>query len=96
MQGGANETVLGTALQFNVSGEGAEKPTSFYAGSWLRFKDAIIPYIGLEFDDFRFGATYDINTSSLKTASVNRGGIEISLIYIRRPNTDKYIHCPKF
>lgn len=96
LQGGASETVLGGAAQFNVSGEEAEKPTSFYAGVWMRLKDAIIPYIGLEFGDFRLGATYDVNTSSLKTASQSRGGIEISLIYIRRPDTNKNIHCPKF
>ncbi|HMZ47053.1 MAG TPA: PorP/SprF family type IX secretion system membrane protein [Chitinophagaceae bacterium] len=95
-QGGAAETVVGGAIQFNVSGNEAPKPTSFYAGAWLRFKDALIPYIGLEFDDFRLGATYDINTSSLKNASQKRGGLEISLIYIRRPNTDRNIRCPKF
>jgi len=50
----------------------------------------------LEFGDFRLGTTYDINTSSLKTASNSRGGIEISLIYAHRPNTDRNIHCPKF
>jgi type IX secretion system PorP/SprF family membrane protein len=96
LQGGANETVLGGTMQFNVSQAGAEKPTSFYAGAFARLKDAIIPYIGLEFDDFRIGATYDINTSSLKTASQRQGGIEVSLIYVRRPNTDRNIHCPKF
>ena len=96
LQGGASETVLGGAVQFNVGDPEADKPTSFYAGAWLRLKDALIPYIGLEFGEFRLGATYDINTSSLKTASNSRGGMEISLIYIRRPNTDKNIHCPKF
>ncbi len=96
LQGGASETVLGGAVQFNLSGTDAEKPTSFYAGSWMRLNDAIIPYVGLEFGDFRLGATYDVNTSSLKTASEKRGGLEISLIYIRRPNTDRNIHCPKF
>jgi type IX secretion system PorP/SprF family membrane protein len=96
LQGGASETVLGGAVQFNLSDADAEKPASFYAGSWLRLNDAIIPYIGLEFGDFRLGATYDVNTSSLKTASEKRGGLEISLIYIRRPNTDRNIHCPKF
>jgi type IX secretion system PorP/SprF family membrane protein len=96
MQAGANETVLGGAMQFNLNEEGTEKPTSLFVGSWVRLKDAIMPYIGLEFGDFRLGTTYDINTSSLKTASNSRGGIEISLIYALRPNTDRNIHCPKF
>ncbi len=96
MQGQASETVVGGAVQFNVGGDDPDKPTSFYAGTWLRLKDAVIPYIGLEYGDFRLGATYDVNTSSLKTASNSRGGIEVSLIYTRRPSTERNIHCPKF
>lgn len=94
-QGGTNETVLGGAVQF-VANPDAEKPVSLYTGAWMRFNDAFFPYVGLEFGDFRLGATYDINTSSLKTASEGVGGIEISLIYVRRPSTDKPINCPKF
>ena len=95
-QGGANETVIGGAVQFSVGDADAEKPASFYAGTWMRFGDALIPYLGLEFGDFRLGATYDVNTSSLKTASNSKGGIEISLVYAHRPSTDREVHCPKF
>ena len=94
-QGGASETMLGGAIQLSATPD-VPKSTSFYFGAWMRFNDAIIPYLGLEFDDFRFGATYDYNTSSLKTASQSRGGIEISLIYTRRPSTDRPVNCPKF
>ncbi len=94
-QGGASETLLGGAIQLMATPD-EQKPTSLYFGSWVRFNDAIIPYLGLEFDDFRLGVTYDYNTSSLKAASQNRGGIEISLIYIRRPSTDRPVNCPKF
>lgn len=93
-QAKANETVVGVALQIPVTDD--DKPTSFYAGSWVRLNDAIIPYVGLEFGSFRFGATYDINTSDLKTASQSRGGIEISLIYINRPSESRGLPCPKF
>lgn len=95
LQGGASETLFGGALQFSANPDDP-RSTSLYAGSWLRFKDAIIPYLGLEFNDFRIGVTYDYNTSSLKTASKSRGGIEISLIYIRKPSTERPISCPKF
>lgn len=94
-QGGASETMLGGAIQLTANPD-VQKPASFYFGSWIRFNDAIIPYLGLEFDDFRFGLTYDYNSSSLKTASQNRGGIEVSLIYVHRPSTDKPVNCPKF
>ncbi len=94
-QGGASETILGGAIQL-LANPDVEKPASFYFGSWVRLNDAIIPYLGLEFNDMRIGITYDYNSSELKTASQNRGGIEISLIYIRRPTTDRPVNCPKF
>lgn len=95
-QGGASQTMIGGALQVTPTNNDPIKPLSMYFGAWLRVNDAIIPYIGIEFDDIRIGATYDYNYSSLRTASQNRGGIEISLIYIRRPSTDRPINCPKF
>lgn len=96
--GSANETVGGAAIGYTVPGGTAyDKPTIFYAGAWYRLKDAIIPYLGLEWNDFRLGMTYDVNTSSLKTASNLRGGVEISLIYIKqRREGGKPIKCPKF
>ena len=72
-------------------------PSTVYAGAWVRLNDAIVPYIGLEFSGMRIGASYDINTSNLKAASESRGGMEISLIYIKRPpGTGKGVPCPKF
>lgn len=93
-QAKAQEAVLGGALQLTVS-EG-DKPVNVYVGSWMRINDALIPYLGLDFGDFRLGATYDVNTSSLKTGSQSRGGIEISLIYVRRPADSRGLPCPKF
>jgi type IX secretion system PorP/SprF family membrane protein len=96
-QAGATETVLGGAVSLNVNGD-EENPTNVYLGSWYRFNDALIPYIGLEFGSLRLGISYDINNSSLATASNSRGGNEISLIYIRKPvdpNRKKF-NCPKF
>lgn len=96
--GSANETVGGAAIGYTVPTENAyTKPTVFYAGAWYRLKDAIIPYLGLEWNDFRLGLSYDVNTSSLRTASNLRGGIEFSLIYIKqRREGGKPIKCPKF
>lgn len=97
-QAGASNFVLGGAAGFLLN-EDEENPTNFYAGLWSRFNnvnDAIIPYIGLEWNGFRFGASYDVNISSLKTASQSRGGIEISLIFIKRPAGYKGIPCPSF
>jgi type IX secretion system PorP/SprF family membrane protein len=96
-QAKASETLIGAAMQFAATTlETTDNPVSFYAGSWLRLGDAIIPYVGLEFNSMRLGVTYDINTSELKTASQSRGGVEISLIYIKRPPGSKGLPCPKF
>ncbi|WP_431213546.1 type IX secretion system membrane protein PorP/SprF [Puia sp. P3] len=76
-------------------------PVNFYAGVWGRFTnnttDAVIPYVGLDYSDFNLGVTYDVNVSSLKTASQSRGGIEISLIYIKKKSDGrKGVPCPRF
>lgn len=95
IQNKASETTLGAAIAANVNGD-QEKPTNVYLGSWVRLKDAIIPYLGLEFNGLRIGASYDLNTSSLKAATASRGGMEISLIYIKKPAEPSGIPCPRF
>lgn len=96
-QAGATETVLGGAVSQNVNND-EDSPVELYGGLWYRFNDAIIPYFGLEFSGLRLGVSYDFNTSSLKTASNSRGGMEVSLIYVRVPpdRTDRKTRCPKF
>ncbi|ASZ10801.1 PorP/SprF family type IX secretion system membrane protein [Chitinophaga pendula] len=96
-QSTASETSLGAAYGFLLNGM-SDDPTVFYIGSWFRLKDAVNPYIGLEFKGFQFGLSYDTNVSTLKPASNYRGGMEISVIYIRQRNENsKYkTLCPKF
>ncbi len=96
-QAGAHEIVLGGALAFKLN-EDEDTEASLYTGLWYRVGDAFIPYVGIEFSGLRIGYTYDINNSSLNTASNSRGGSEISLIYVRKasdPNRKK-LGCPKF
>jgi len=100
-QATAHEFVLGGALAMTAGGDD-RSPTSVYIGSWVRFSnvtDAIIPYVGLDFGSFNLGITYDVNVSAFKAASQGRGGIEISLIYIKKPSegsSRKVTLCPKF
>jgi len=96
-QANATNTVIGGAYALNANAD-LDNPTNIYIGSWYRFGDAIIPYVGLEFGEFHIGATYDINISSLKPGSNMRGGAEISLIYIKKPvdPNAKKLNCPKF
>ena len=94
-QSKASETTLGGALAYNLNGDEIN-PSSIFVGSWLRLNDALIPYVGLEVGGLRIGASYDVNISSLKTATASRGGSEFSLIYIKRKADTKGIPCPKF
>lgn len=95
-QNNANELVLGGAVSATAI-EDTQYPTNVYAGAWYRFGDALIPYFALEFTGVRLGASYDINISSLKTASQSRGGFEFSIIYTHRPQEGgRGIPCPVF
>lgn len=94
-QAQANEFVAGGALAASFDDQ-SENPSNIYGGLWYRLNDAIIPYLGLEFSGIRIGASYDINISKLRSGSQGRGGMEISLIYIKKPAGYKSIPCPKF
>lgn len=66
-------------------------------GLYLRARDAGYVHAGLEYDDWTFGLSYDLNTSRLVPASRNRGGLEISAIHILRPRPAipvRYRACP--
>lgn len=74
------------------------------AGLWNRISktvegghaDALIFSTILEMERFNLGVSYDVNTSSLKTASQSRGSIEVSLIYVHPSKTRYKVNCPKF
>ena len=46
---------------------------------FYRLNDAIIPTFKVDYNSYSFTMSYDINTSSLKTASNGMGGFEISV-----------------
>ena len=99
-QAGAREYVLGGAWAVAATTD-ETNPVNFYAGVWGRFTnnttDAVIPYVGLDYSDFSLGVSYDVNVSSLQTASQSRGGIEVSLIYIKKKSNGQHgIPCPRF
>ena len=95
IQNKASELVFGGALSSNLNGDD-KNPTNVYFGAWMRLNDAIIPYVGVEVNGLRIGASYDINTSSLKAATASRGGSEFSIIYIKRATEIKGVPCPRF
>jgi type IX secretion system PorP/SprF family membrane protein len=96
-QSKAREFVGGAAFSYNLN-QDFENPTELSTGTWIRVGDAIIPYLGIETKGIRVGCSYDINISSLKPASLGRGGLEISISYIAKFKDPfkKKINCPKY
>lgn len=72
---------------------------AIYGGIWYRNSDATYFNVGLDYADFHFGISYDLNLSSLSVASNNRGGFEFSVIYIisrYKPEIKRYKACPDY
>ena len=96
-QGKYHELDFGGLLQYKTHNINV---SSVYFGGLLRFKDAIIINMQLDYKDFTFGITYDINISTLKIASNGYGGLELSMIYLfGRTNNIKIPElkqCPVF
>lgn len=65
-------------------------------GGFYRAADAGYLFGGFEYDAWDFGISYDINLSDLVPASRNRGGIELTAIWILRkqPPLPRYKACP--
>jgi type IX secretion system PorP/SprF family membrane protein len=73
-------------------------PSVAYAGFTGRAKDAGNIIIGMRYDTWDVGLSYDINTSDLVPASNRRGGLELTLIYIIPPpiQIPAYRSCKKW
>jgi type IX secretion system PorP/SprF family membrane protein len=99
-QGDMNETIAGALYSYNLGGYVDEVAYTLHAGAFLRWKDAFIPVVKIDMQFLSVALSYDVNISSLKTASQGRGGFELSVSYIGfldRDNSarDKVL-CPKF
>lgn len=65
-------------------------------GPTFRSKDAAIMEVGLKLGQFTYRISYDVNTSTLKPATNNRGGLEFSLIYIAKRKVPVVApNCPR-
>ncbi len=66
------------------------------SGLTYRNKDAMVISIGMRKDNYIAKMSYDVNTSSLKDASNNRGGIELSFTYMgKKPKPTTIRNCPR-
>ncbi len=85
-QNKATDILVGGMIRYTLKEQ--SKYTQIVKGAALsiglhhRLQDALIPSILLEMGSLAFGVSYDINSSSLKTASAGRGGLEVSIRYV--------------
>ena len=92
-QGNARETMLGIYVQKNVNEE-----TNVMIGGYYRHKDAVAPFLGVDYKSFLMGFSYDVNTTKLGAMTKNINSFELSLSYIKRKGTKSFfdfIHCPR-
>lgn len=65
------------------------KSAAFAIGAFYRLNDAIVPSVLIELDKYALSFSYDINVSSLKTASKFKGGMELGLRFNVNPGYGK-------
>ena len=99
-QGDYSETIGGITYSRKLGDDYTNPLYVIHLGGYLRWKDAFIPVIKLDYNPFSVAFSYDINISTLKTLSQYRGGFEISLTYAgfldRNNSTKNAVLCPKF
>jgi type IX secretion system PorP/SprF family membrane protein len=90
-----DEFVAGINAHYNLSGDGMYQ---MIGGLYYRHKEAIIPMIGLGYNDYTFTFSYDATMSSLNDYNNSRGAFEFSLIKqgIINPNGRRITPCPTF
>lgn len=90
-QGAAEEKSAGGGLIFEPN-----ENTELLLGANYRFGDAAIPYLGLRYNGFTLGASYDHTVSDLSKNAGTTGAFEISLSWIISRQDGGEIPCPRF
>jgi type IX secretion system PorP/SprF family membrane protein len=84
-QGNFKELMMGTFVKFRmktgtkVTGEKTQNAIGI--GMFYRNKDALVPKLAVDFGDYSFGISYDVNLSNYRNASNYMGGFEVALRY---------------
>ncbi|WP_306643966.1 PorP/SprF family type IX secretion system membrane protein [Sanyastnella coralliicola] len=97
-QGTFMEIIPGAGARY-VLEDGRGMFRTIFGGVYWRTRDAGYILAGMDYDQWRVGLSYDINTSDLRPASNARGGLEISVVYILErivPPTINRRLCPEY
>ncbi|GAB5418363.1 MAG: hypothetical protein Crog4KO_15330 [Crocinitomicaceae bacterium] len=97
-QGKYREIMVGSSVKYTLVNRMGDYK-ALYAGLFYRNRDAAFLSLGMDYQSWFLGVSYDINFSKLVPASRTRGGIEIAIRYImNRFKPKKIVHriCPDY
>lgn len=97
-QGGNRQVQGGFMYKHDLVQEEVDNSFSLSGGAFIRWNDAVMPVVKLDYYKLGIGVTYDVNISKLRAASQARGGYEVTVSYrsflnIRNSSADK-VRCP--
>lgn len=98
LQGSYQEIIAGGLVRWSRFNNMNRRDFAFSAGGFYRLNDAVIPTVKIEYKGQTFAASYDVNISSLKTATNLRGGLELTVYtsgFFGGNVDDKHL-CPRF
>ena len=87
----ANYFSVGGALGYFVD---EAQTVLFNAGVWYWSKNAIVPYLGLAYNDLQIGLSYDWTISKLRQADPRPKTFEVTLIIRGVKEPTGFIYCP--
>ncbi|MCE3296183.1 MAG: hypothetical protein K0R65_1897 [Crocinitomicaceae bacterium] len=97
-QGSYTEIIVGSRVKYTLKSE-EKSYKAVYGGVFFRTSDAFYLNLGLDYNTWYFGLSYDVNISTLTPASGNRGGFELVTRYVInrfKPKQIQHRICPEF
>jgi type IX secretion system PorP/SprF family membrane protein len=98
VQGVYREFLIGSSAKYTLVNR-LNDYKALYGGLWYRNRDAAYMSVGMDYNNWFVGLSYDINFSKLVPASRARGGFEVAVRYILnhfRPKKTLHRVCPDY
>jgi type IX secretion system PorP/SprF family membrane protein len=92
-QGNASEKMLGAYAQYS-----ANEQVNLLGGIYYRFRDAFVPFVGIDYKNLLIGLSYDVNNSDLGKSIMNANTYEVSLSWIFKKTKllgERNLSCPR-
>jgi type IX secretion system PorP/SprF family membrane protein len=91
-QGNAEERMIGGYFQKGTSDPNIDVMT----GLSYRYKDALVPYAGIKYNNLQIGLSYDANVSTLggSVAFTNSAELSVTIVGKRSENMKPHYGCP--